>query len=121
MKRLAAVVMSGAALAVVASPALGNGSPNRTPYQAGPYSMGTTGDTDFWTCSGYRLDAGATVQDHFQCTVTDQTFTGTFSARSPWPCGCVGWASDYDGMFTTNYVIRVAGNGRVVGTAIYSP
>jgi hypothetical protein len=122
MKRLAAALISAVVLAFAAgaSPALGDSSPNKVPYQAGPYSMGVNGDTDWWTCSGFRLDAGSTVQDHFHCTVTDQTFTGTFTARTPWPCGCVGWASDYDAQFTNDYVIRVSSNGRVVGTAIYS-
>lgn len=122
MKRLATALTSAAmlAFAVSASPALGDNSPNKVPYQAGPYAMGASGDTDWWTCSGFRLDAGATVQDHFHCTVTDQTFTGTFTARTPWPCGCTGWVSDYDGQATNDYVIRVSSNGRVEGTAIYS-
>jgi hypothetical protein len=121
MTRLAAALTSAAALALAvgAPPALGDSSPNKIHYQAGPYSMGANGETDFWTCSGVRLDAGATVQDHFHCTVTDQTFTGTFTGSNPWPCGCTGWASDYDGTATYDYVIGVSSNGTVVGTAIY--
>ena len=122
MKRLAAMFTCAVALAfaAAASPALGDSSPNKIPYQAGPYPMGAGGDTDWWTCSGFRLDAGSTVQDHFHCTVADQTFSGTFSDRTAWPCGCTGWASDYDGLPTSDYLIRVSSNGQVVGTAIYS-
>jgi hypothetical protein len=119
MKRVMAVIGCVAWLGVAcASPALAS-SDHKIPYQAGPYSMAADGSTDFWTCTGFRLDAGAAVQDHFHCTVTDQTFTGTFTANNPWPCGCTGWLSDYDGRATDDYVIRVSSNGRVTGTAIY--
>jgi hypothetical protein len=119
MKRVMAVIGCIALLGVAcASPALAS-SDHKIPYQAGPYSMAADGSTDFWTCTGFRLDAGATVQDHFHCTVADQTFTGTFTANNPWPCGCTGWLSDYDGAFTDDYVIRVSSNGSVTGTAIY--
>jgi hypothetical protein len=92
----------------------------KTAYGPTPtYSMAESGDSDFWTCSGFRLAAGATVQDHFTCTISDQTFTGTFTENTPWPCGCTGWWSDYDGQLATRYVIRVSSNGQVMGTATY--
>jgi hypothetical protein len=119
MKRVLAMASCVGMLAAVgASTALAS-SDNKIPYQAGPYSMALDGSSDFWTCTGFRLDAGSTVQDHFHCTVTDQTFTGTFTDSNPWPCGCTGWASDYDGTPTEDYVIRVSSNGSVTGTAIY--
>lgn len=121
MKRVLVMISCAGLIGVVfASPALA-GSDHKIPYQAGPYSNSADGSSDFWTCTGFRLEAGSTVQDHFQCTVTDQTFTGTFTADNPWPCGCTGWASDYDGQFTDDYVIRVSSNGTVTGTAIYKP
>jgi hypothetical protein len=89
-------------------------------YSAPTYSFwGPGGTTDFWTCSGFRIQDGAAVEDHFTCTVTDQTFSGTFSDSTPWPCGCTGWASDFDGQVATSYLIRVSTNGMVVGTAKY--
>jgi len=120
MKRAILLIVAAATLglAAVASPALGSSS-HKVAYQAGPYSMAEDGLTDFWTCTGYRLDAGSTVQDHFHCTVSDQTFSGTFTASKPWPCGCTGWISDYDGTYTDDYVVSVSPNGTVVGTAIY--
>jgi hypothetical protein len=117
MKRM--IAMIGLLGVACASPALAS-SDHKIPYDAGPYSMAADGSSDFWTCTGFRLDAGATVQDHFHCTITDQTFAGTFTANNPWPCGCTGWASDYDGTPTDDYVIRVSSNATVVGTAIYS-
>lgn len=105
-------------VAVSAQPASA-ASPAKTAYGPFTYSMADSGDSDFWTCSGFRLDAGAAVQDHFHCTVVDQTFTGTFSESNPWPCGCIGWYSDYDGSLATRYVVRVSSNGTVVGTAVY--
>jgi hypothetical protein len=108
------------AFAVGAAPALA-GSVAKIDYGPVSYSMDPTGNnaSDFWTCSGFRLQAGAAVQDHFKCTVTDQTFTGTFTGSNPWPCGCSGWASDYYGAPTDRYVIRVSSNGIVVGNAFY--
>jgi hypothetical protein len=123
MKRTSTFITAAAAtvaLAAGASPAVA-GSLAKIAYGPVSYSQDPTGNgaSDFWICSGLRLQAGATVQDHFHCTVTDQTFTGTFTASNPWPCGCTGWASDYDGAFTDDYVIRVSSIGTVVGTAIY--
>jgi hypothetical protein len=113
---IAAVALSGAA----ATPVAAADNP-LTSYGPFTYSMSPVGDTsqDVWTCSGFRLDAGAALQDHFTCTVSNQTFTGTFSESSPWPCGCSGWASDFDGQVAKSYVIRVSGNGLVVGSAKY--
>jgi hypothetical protein len=104
--------------AISASPAVAD-SASRIAY--GPTSAYPVlgGDSDFWTCSGFRLEAGPVVEDHFSCTIIDQTFTGTFTESNPWPCGCSGWASDYDGRPATSYVIRVSSNGRVEGTATY--
>lgn len=112
---LTAVVALGA-FASAASTAVA-GSPDKTPYGPVSYYMGD--NTDYWTCSGFRLAAGAAVQDHFRCTVSDQTFTGTFTESNPWPCGCAGWASDVDGQVATAYVIRVSSNGIVVGNVRY--
>jgi hypothetical protein len=81
--------------------------------------MSETGVSDFWTCSGVRLAEGSVIQDHFTCTITDQTFSGTFSETKLWPCGCSGWGSDYDGSLATSYLIEVAPNGLVIGTATY--
>ena len=106
------------ALALIASPTLA-ASPAKSTYGPITYSFATTGDSDFWTCVGFRLTAGAAVEDHFHCTVADQTFTGTFSENNPWPCGCTGWFSDYDGQEATHYVVRVSSNGTVVGNAVY--
>jgi hypothetical protein len=88
-----------------------------TPYGPVTYPMGA--GSDFWTCSGVRLTAGTAVQDHFTCTVSEQTFVGTFTESNRWPCGCSGWWSDYDGREATSYIIRVSSNGKVVGTATY--
>jgi hypothetical protein len=85
----------------------------------GPFTYAMGDNTDFWTCSGFRLTAGNAVQDHFTCTVEDQTFSGTFTESNPWPCGCTVWWSDYDGRQATSYVIRVSSNGNVTGTARY--
>lgn len=111
-------ITASLALALSAAPAPA-ASQAKTAYGPFTYSMADTGTSDFWTCSGFRLEAGASVQDHFHCTVADQTFTGTFSASNPWPCGCTGWVSDFDGRVAQRYVIRVSSNGTVVGTAVY--
>jgi len=112
------VATAALALALLAPPAPAASS-QKSAYGPFTYSMADTGTSDFWTCAGFRLQAGAAVQDHFHCTVADQTFTGTFSESSPWPCGCTGWFSDYDGQLATRYVVRVSSNGTVVGTAVY--
>jgi hypothetical protein len=75
--------------------------------------------SDWWTCTGYRLVAGTSVQDHFTCTVTDQTFSGTFTQAIAWPCGCTGWLSDVDGSVAKTYAIHVGADGRVNGVATY--
>lgn len=118
MKRtqlLLAVVAAAVAASIGATSA---GASPTTSYGPLTYPMGT--NSDYWTCSGFRIDAGAALQDHFTCTVSDQTFSGTFTESSPWPCGCSGWWSDYDGSKATSYVIRVSPNGLVVGTANYA-
>lgn len=116
----AALLITTAALALaLLAPSAPAASPAKSAYGPVTYSNGPTGDSDFWTCVGFRLTAGAAVEDHFHCTVTDQTYTGTFSESNPWPCGCTGWFSDFDGQTATRYVIRVSSNGHVVGTAIY--
>jgi hypothetical protein len=116
----AALLIAAAALGLgMLAPSAPAASPAKTAYGPITYSMADTGTSDFWTCAGFRLTAGAAVEDHFHCTVTDQTFTGTFSETKPWPCGCTGWVSDFDGQATAHYVIRVSSNGTVVGTAIY--
>jgi hypothetical protein len=118
-KTAAALAATAAlALGLIASPAPA-ASPAKSAYGPVTYPMAPTGDSDFWTCVGFRRTAGAAVEDHFHCTVADQTFTGTFSESNPWPCGCTGWFSDYDGQEATRYVVRVSSNGTVVGNAVY--
>jgi hypothetical protein len=113
---LTLAVLAVAGVATVGASAAGASSAQQIPYTA---SYSFTGGSDDWSCTGFRLIAGAAVQDHFKCTVTDETFSGTFTESNPWPCGCTGWASDYDGQTATSYVIRVSTNGTVVGTARY--
>jgi hypothetical protein len=91
-------------------------SGQRIPYTA---SYSFTANSDNWSCTGFRLIAGNAIQDHFKCTITDQTFSGTFTESKPFPCGCAGWESDYDGQTATSYVIRVSTNGTVEGSAKY--
>jgi hypothetical protein len=121
MKRVLAL---GSALAVLGLAAFAGSastaaaaSVTKTPYGPVTYAMGD--NSDFWTCGGFRLTAGDAVQDHFTCTVANQTFAGTFTEANPWPCGCTGWFSDYDGQEATSYVIRVSSNGKVVGAVSY--
>jgi hypothetical protein len=100
-----------------------------THYTAGPYSMDFTGDTDpsytgpadlgNWTCTGVRVTNANVVRDNFSCSTTATDVTATFSDTIPWPCGCSGWASDYDGHVATSYEIDIA-NGTVNGWAIYN-
>jgi hypothetical protein len=117
MKRAFALLTASAMLGLGAlASTAGATSQQKIPYTA---SYSFTGSSDYWNCTGFRLIAGNAIQDHFNCTVTDQTFSGTFTKSSPFPCGCTGWASDYDGQAATSYVIRVSTNGTVVGTAKY--
>jgi len=122
MKSTIAVVAAVVGLGVFAgaAPASVSSAVTKVAY-AQQYSMGGvvgTPGTDVWTCSGYRLTAGASVQDHFTCTIADQTFGGTFTQAIRWPCGCSGWNSDYDGAQAKTYAIHV-GRGVVVGVATY--
>lgn len=121
MKRVLALVSALAVLGLAAfagsASTAAAASGTKTPYGPVTYAMGQ--GSDFWTCSGFRLAAGNAVQDHFTCTVVDQTFVGTFTESNPWPCGCSGWWSDYDGQEATSYVIRVSSNGKVIGSATY--
>jgi len=113
----------------------GGGNGAATQYTAGPYSEnfgpgvdgcdcvspGYTGPVDlgYWTCSGVRVANSHFVRDNFTCTTTATDVTATFSGSLPWPCGCTGWGSDYDGSPTDNYEIDISG-GTVTGWAIYS-
>lgn len=119
MRRLLAVAAAVASLGTFAAFASTAAADSGNTISYGPVSYYMADGTDYWTCSGFRLTAGAAVQDHFTCTVSDQTFTGTFTESNPWPCGCTGWLSDYDGLLATSYVIRVSSNGKVEGIVSY--
>lgn len=100
-----------------------------THYSVGPYSMDFTGgvadgyagpvDLGTWSCSGVRVTNAHFVRDNFTCSTTATGVTATFSDSIPWPCGCTGWASDYDGLVATSYEIDIS-DGTVDGWAIYS-
>jgi hypothetical protein len=97
-------------------------------HYSAAYSMDFTGftaegytgpaDLGIWSCSGVRVTNKNTVRDNFTCSTTATDVTATFSQNAPWPCGCVGWVSDFDNKSSTNYEVDIA-NGTVNGWAIY--
>jgi hypothetical protein len=136
MRRIRYFAATGLAVATVFALQIGGSAPvfagggngAATQYTAAPYSMdfgvagdGYTGPVDLgtWSCSGVRVANSHFVRDNFTCTTTATDVTATFSGSLPWPCGCSGWASDYDGSPTDNYEIDISG-GTVTGWAIYS-
>ena len=116
-----ALQVSGAA-PVFASPG------TATHYSVDPYSMDFTGfvadgytgpaDLGTWSCSGVRVANKHFLRDNFTCSTTATDVTATFSNSVPWPCGCSGWASDFDGRVATSYEIDLS-NGTVDGWAVY--
>jgi hypothetical protein len=112
----------------------GGGNGTATHYTAAPYgenygpgvgncdcvAEGYTGPVDLgtWSCSGVRVTNSHFARDNFTCATTATDITATFSGSIPWPCGCSGWTSDYDGHPTDNYEIDIS-DGTVTGWAIY--
>ena len=107
----------------------GNGNGSAIHYGPVSYSMDFTGEVaagytgpvnlGTWTCSGVRVTNNHFARDNFSCTTTATGVTASFSQTAPWPCGCSGWSSDYDGLPSANYEIDISG-GTVNGWAIYS-
>jgi len=72
------------------------------PGYTGPVFFG------FWNCAGVRVTNAQHTRDNFTCTTTATDVTATFSSSIPWPCGCIGWSSDFDGKTATSYEIDIA-------------
>lgn len=72
----------------------------------------------YWNCAGVRVTNAQHTRDNFTCTTTATDVTATFSSSIPWPCGCTGWSSDFDGKTATSYEIDIA-DGVVTGWANY--
>lgn len=123
---VAAVAVALPLAAAAPANAAGNGAAT---HYAAAYSMDFTGDTadgytgpadlGYWNCTGVRVVNEHQVRDNWTCTTTAADVTAQFNADNPWPCGCSGWASDYDGQATTDYQVDIA-NGVVNGWAVYS-
>jgi len=121
-----ALAAAGAQVATGTEAFAGNGS---AAHYTSAYSMDFTGatapdytgpaDLGFWDCTGVRVTNKNTVRDNFTCTTTATNVTATFTQSIPWPCGCSGWASDFDGQVATSYEIDISA-GEVSGWAIYS-
>jgi hypothetical protein len=124
---LVAITAVALPLAAAAPAQAESGQGAATQYTAA-YSMDFTGgtapgytgpaDLGYWNCSGVRVDNNHFVRDNWTCSTTATDVTATFSDSVPWPCGCSGWSSDFDGRIATSYEVSISG-GVVNGWALY--
>jgi hypothetical protein len=126
---VAVVAVTAVAVQVGGAGSVFADSGTATHYSVPPYSMDFTGsvaddytgpaDLGTWSCSGVRVTNAHHVRDNFTCSTTATEVTATFSDSIAWPCGCSGWASDFDGRVATSYEIDISG-GTVNGWSNYN-